>query len=104
MSLRAIVRRLGGDLYDGGRRANIPAPGHSARDRSVSLLEEDGRVLVHTFGDGDWRAVRDHLRSLGLLDEPGPASATAAARTRTVEDPARSARRGGRGGAPRRAL
>jgi putative DNA primase/helicase len=93
MSLRAIVRRLGGDLYDGGRRANIPAPGHSARDRSVSLLEEDGRVLVHTFGDGDWRAVRDHLRSLGLLDEPGPASATSAARTRTVEDPARSARR-----------
>lgn len=93
MSLRAIVRRLGGDLYDGGRRANIPAPGHSARDRSVSLLEKDGRVLVHTFGDGDWRAARDHLRSLGLLDEPGPVRGTAVARTRTVDDQARAARR-----------
>ena len=38
MSLRTIVQALGGELYDGGRRANIPAPGHSAADRSVSLL------------------------------------------------------------------
>uniref|UniRef100_B0T9F4 Virulence-associated protein E n=1 Tax=Caulobacter sp. (strain K31) TaxID=366602 RepID=B0T9F4_CAUSK len=67
MSLRNIVRRLGGDLYDGGRRANIPAPGHGLHDRSVSLLEQDGRVIVHTFGDGDWRAVRDHLSAHGLL-------------------------------------
>lgn len=27
MSLKAIVARLGGELYDGGRRANIPGPG-----------------------------------------------------------------------------
>ncbi|MBO9547127.1 toprim domain-containing protein [Caulobacter sp.] len=67
MSLRAIVRQLGGDLYDGGRRANIPAPGHSRADRSVSLLERDGKIIVHTFGDGDWRQVRDHLRGLGLI-------------------------------------
>jgi len=38
MSLREIVRVLGGDLYDGGRRANVPAPKHSRADRSVSLL------------------------------------------------------------------
>ena len=67
MSLRSIVRRLGGDLYDGGRRANIPAPGHSRQDRSVSLWEQDGRLLIHTFADGDWRQVRDHLRAEGLL-------------------------------------
>lgn len=72
MSLRAIVRVLGGDLYDNGRRANIPAPGHSRRDRSVSLLERDGRLIIHTFGDGDWRAVRDDLRARGLL-KPGAA-------------------------------
>ena len=71
MSLRSIVRRLGGDLYDGGRRANIPAPGHSRRDRSVSLWDRDGRLLIHTFGDGDWRTVRDHLRAEGLLDGSG---------------------------------
>ena len=59
MSLRTIVRALGGDLYDRGRRANIPAPGHSAADRSVSLLLENNRIIVHTFGDGDWKAVLD---------------------------------------------
>lgn len=69
MSLRAIVQTLGGELYDGGRRANIPAPGHSAADRSVSLLLQGDRVVVHTFGDGDWRAVLDHLRDHLLIDE-----------------------------------
>src|ERR1700761_6614402 len=68
MSLSLIVKTLGGDLYDRGRRANIPAPGHSAADRSVSLLLEDNRIVVHTFGDGDWRAVLDHLRAHKLID------------------------------------
>ena len=68
MSLRGIVRALGGDLYDGGRRANIPAPGHSAQDRSVSLLLQGDRVVVHTFGDGDWKAVLDQLREHQLID------------------------------------
>ena len=78
MSLRSIVQALGGELYDGGRRANIPAPGHSAHDRSVSLLLQGDRLVVHTFGDGDWKAVFDHLREqklIGpdhqLLDGPG---------------------------------
>jgi putative DNA primase/helicase len=68
MSLRPIVEVLGGDLYDRGYRANIPAPGHSAADRSVSLLFREGRIIVHTFGDGDWRTVLDHLREHGLVD------------------------------------
>jgi putative DNA primase/helicase len=68
MSLKAIVAVLGGDLYDRGYRANIPAPGHSPADRSVSLLLRDGRIIVHTFGDGDWRTVLDHLREHRLID------------------------------------
>jgi len=68
MSLKTIVQVLGGDLYDRGYRANIPAPGHSAADRSVSLMLREGRIIVHTFGDGDWRAVLDHLRQHGLVD------------------------------------
>ena len=81
MSLKSIVRALGGDLYDRGRRANIPAPGHSRRDRSVSLLQDRDRIIIHTFGDGDWRAVRDHLRGLGLLGgEPRSAPAGPAER------------------------
>jgi putative DNA primase/helicase len=68
MSLKTIVQVLGGDLYDRGCRANIPAPGHSPADRSVSLMLRDGRIIVHTFGDGDWRTVLDHLREHGLVD------------------------------------
>jgi len=68
MTLRTIVQTLGGELYDGGRRANIPAPGHSAEDRSVSLLLQEDRVVVHTFGDGDWRSVLDFLREQQLID------------------------------------
>jgi hypothetical protein len=70
MSLDHIVKALGGELYDGGSRANIPAPGHSAADRSVSLLLKEGRVFVHTFSSQtDWRDVFDHLRQRGLIDE-----------------------------------
>src|SRR5580658_1830546 len=71
MPLRAIVRALGGDLYDGGRRANVPAPGHSPRDRSVSLLWTGQRLVVHGFGAADWREVLDALRARGLIDASG---------------------------------
>ena len=68
MSLFQIVRALGGELYEGGRRANVPAPGHSLRDRSVSLLFENDRVVAHCFGDGDWKRALDDLRGRGLID------------------------------------
>jgi hypothetical protein len=71
MSLRAIVAAVGGDLYAGGRRANVPAPGHSARDRSISLLLSKGRVIAHGFGGADWRAAIDDLRDRGLVDASG---------------------------------
>ena len=67
-TLAALVRALGGDLYAGGRRALVPAPGHSAEDRSVSLLLEDGRVIAHAFGGADWKAVLDDLRAQGWID------------------------------------
>lgn len=82
MSLHAIVQTLGGDLYDRGRRANIPAPGHSRHDRSVSLLLEGDRVVVHTFGGGDWREVLDHLREQGLIDAANAPLSVAAAEAR----------------------
>jgi hypothetical protein len=84
MSLQTIVQTLGGDLYDRGRRANIPAPGHSAADRSVSLLLEGDRVVVHTFGGGDWREVLDHLRELNLIDAANAPLSVAAAEARSA--------------------
>lgn len=71
MTLHAIVAALGGDLYGGGMRANTPAPGHSASDRSVSLLLSGDRLVVHSFGSTPWAVVRDHLRAAGLIDREG---------------------------------
>lgn len=71
MTLHAIVAAFGGDLYQGGWRASVPAPGHSADDRSVSLLLADGRVIIHGFGAADWREMRDLLRASGFIDDAG---------------------------------
>lgn len=67
-SLKALAQALGGEAYAGGARALIPAPGHSAADRSVSLRLVDGRVLAHGFGGADWREVLDDLRARGWID------------------------------------
>jgi putative DNA primase/helicase len=68
--LERIVAACGGVIMDGGKRALIPGPDHSAKDRSVSLLEtEEGRILIHCFSPkDDWRAVRRALADRGLLD------------------------------------
>ena len=71
MTLRPIVTALGGDLYCGGTRANVPAPGHSDADRSVSLLLSEGRVVIHDFGGTDWRVIRDDLLQRGFIDRSG---------------------------------
>lgn len=68
-SLKSIVRAMGGELYHNGKRANIPAPGHSAKDRSVSLALNGDRVVVHTFNDTPWTEVLDDLRSRQLIDQ-----------------------------------
>jgi putative DNA primase/helicase len=70
-SLAGIVRALGGDLYAGGRRANVPGPGHSSADRSVSLMLSEGRVVVHSFAGDDWRTVLDDFTARGLIDRNG---------------------------------
>lgn len=64
--LRDIVARLGGDLSAGGRQASIPGPGHSKRDRSLSLrVSDDGtRVLFHDFSGG--HSPREVFAYLGL--------------------------------------
>lgn len=72
MSLHEIVRARGGDLYAGGRRASIPAPGHSRIDRSASLLiGRTGRVVVHSFGSSTAAEILADLRACGLIDRAG---------------------------------
>ncbi len=70
MSLKNIVAKTGGDLWGAGAQANIPAPGHSSVDRSVSLLVgRDGRVIINSFGGASWQEVIDDLKDRGLVDE-----------------------------------
>ncbi|ACG78589.1 conserved hypothetical genomic island protein [Phenylobacterium zucineum HLK1] len=95
-TLHAIVAALGGDLYAGGRRANVPAPGHSRADRSVSLLLDGDRLVAHSFGGATWREALDDLRARGLIDAehrlldggaapaPGPAPAAPDRSARTA--------------------
>jgi len=49
----------------------VPAPGHSPADRSVSLLLDGDRLVIHGFGAADWREVRAQLLGLGLIDAAG---------------------------------
>ncbi|MFI8684099.1 toprim domain-containing protein [Brevundimonas diminuta] len=81
-SLRDIVAALGGELHHGGRSANVAAPGHSRADRSVSLLLDGDRLVIHGFGAADWREVRAHLHSLGLIDAAGRLTGDAASASR----------------------
>lgn len=88
-SLREIVAALGGDLHHGGQSANVPAPGHSQADRSVPLLLDGDRLVIHGFGSADWRAVRAHLLRLGLIDARGRLSGAGAAAVQLPAGPTR---------------
>lgn len=67
--LREIVSRTGGDIYAGGTRALIPGPGHSAKDRNLSLMMgAAGRVIWWSHAGDDASAVWAHL---GLPDSGG---------------------------------
>jgi phage/plasmid primase-like uncharacterized protein len=77
-SLNAIRSRIGGDLYDGGRRLICPGPGHAPRDRSLSvLLTPQGRVVFHSFAGDDLAACVEHL---GLEGDQGRRMTSAEAR------------------------
>jgi hypothetical protein len=67
-SIHKIAELLGGEVR--GNQVSAPGPGHSADDRSLSVLLDgsapDGFV-VHSFADDDAIACRDYVRDrLGL--------------------------------------
>jgi putative DNA primase/helicase len=68
IDLRHAAQVLGGEIA--GRQISCPGPGHSARDRSLSVClsatAPDGFVC-HSHAGDDWQACRDHVCSkLGL--------------------------------------
>lgn len=90
--LRDIVARLGGELSSGGRQASIPGPGHSKRDRSLSLrVSEDGtRILFNSFAGDTAREVFAYL-GIDNASEYKPTSAEVRAAIKRREDEARKA-------------
>jgi hypothetical protein len=64
-----LKQRLGGILSDGGRKWLGPGPGHSLRDRSLSVrVTDDGCTLVYSFAGDDLELC---FRHIGADDGPG---------------------------------
>src|SRR5712691_9358997 len=61
LTLRAIAQALGGEISGG--QVLAPGPGHSPKDRSLSIkLNEIGGVIVHSFAGDDPIACKDYVR------------------------------------------
>ena len=72
LSLREIAHALGGEVAGG--QALCPGPGHSPRDRSLSVKlsasAPDG-IIVHSHANDPWQDCRDYvLERLGMTREP----------------------------------
>jgi len=66
-SLEEIARAVGGEISGGQVRA--PGPGHSAKDRSLSIkLGADGDFIIHSFANDDTMTCKDYVRD--RLGEP----------------------------------
>jgi hypothetical protein len=63
---RAAAAALGGDVA-GRQQVICPGPGHSKRDRSLSVRLTNTGFIVHSFAGDDPLVCRDHVRArLGL--------------------------------------
>jgi hypothetical protein len=73
MKAQHITRALGGDWH--GSYGTVPAPGHSHKDRSVSIRphsSDPDDVVVYSFTGEDPLTIKDELRRHGLLPKrPG---------------------------------
>ncbi|OXE37431.1 MAG: hypothetical protein CGW95_01650, partial [Phenylobacterium zucineum] len=94
--LKKIVSRLGGDLYNGGNAALVPGPGHSQKDRSLSLrITPDGRLIWHSHAGDDAAKVWPHLglsHDLGRRMSPYEIQRARADRDRAAREREREAR------------
>ena len=61
IDLRSLRAALGGEIVN-GRQLLCPGPGHSPRDRSLSVwLTADG-FTVHSHAGDDWQTCKDYVR------------------------------------------
>ena len=63
LTLQQLARALGGDIS--GSQVLAPGPGHSPKDRSLSIKLEDsapGGFLVHSFSGDDAILCKNYVR------------------------------------------
>lgn len=63
MNAAHVAKLLGGDVAGRGR-VLCPGPGHSPKDRSISVTLAGRDFIVHSFAGDDWQACKDHVRAL----------------------------------------
>jgi putative DNA primase/helicase len=93
-TLKSWAAALGGDVC--GTQVLCPGPGHSAKDRSLSVkIGKDGEPIVHSFCGDDWQACRDYVRQrLGMAPfKPSSKWQRAYSATYEFRDPATGAMR-----------
>src|SRR3954469_3218465 len=86
---RSIVVVMGGAVT-GRDSCNVPGPGHSKADESLSIRIEPTDLLgfkVHSFAGDDWQACRDYVAAaLGLKYSPRRISSQSATKFQSVAD------------------
>ncbi|AUX76289.1 DUF7146 domain-containing protein [Sinorhizobium fredii] len=72
MNLHDLAQQLDGELGRNGI-VTCPGPGHSAKDRSLSVWFDGDDLRVYSFAGDDWQVCKDFVRErLGLPAwEPG---------------------------------
>ena len=80
MSLAQSITRAKGGTWD-GRQGLVPGPGHSSRDRSMAIMDNDAGddVICHSFAGDDPLAFKAALRKDGFLPTSGKSGFTVVA-------------------------
>jgi putative DNA primase/helicase len=66
-----IARALGGDVVSRNQIA-APGPGHSRKDRSLSVRVTPTGFMVHSHAGDDWRECRDYVKGRLGVDTRQP--------------------------------
>lgn len=76
IDIKTAARLLGGDAYR--NRILCPGPGHSKRDRSLSVtFNSDGSFTTNSFAGDDFRDCRDYVKAILGMSEDAPAPVAA---------------------------
>jgi putative DNA primase/helicase len=65
LNTQHLARLLGGRAH--GNVVYCPGPGHSRRDRSLSVLITGDDIVVHSFAGDDWRECSEYVRATAGL-------------------------------------